>query len=1111
MPTLQANLTVKLDVGSLVGGLGGTLAGPAGRLTAIASPASEQEIGATAELAGSVEIGGIGNVAGQVAAAAGGALQGLPGAQEVIRPVTDALALVQTVSAGDLEAQLRGLGERLSTEFDPESHGGTLGALLNVGQVLSSAPEGRVLLELLTSFLGRAGVDVSPSALTGGDVMPALAGGLQVIAGMMCIESVLAEAERLTGIMAAQLDPGSIRPELSAVRACLSENGLAAFVSTVDVGDAAQVDAAAAAIVACGARLDALRSKLSAALGFGEATLVHMDVDRVQAEVRAGLDLVRTGDLEPLGRLVARLLERLQPVFALDVSGEVAGGLDGVLRGIEEQVETLAAAIRAFDTSALSDPLAQGLGAVSGVASTVTSAIDGASGAVRGALAQVTAAIRALPLDEMADAIRAVMDRVGQALDAVRALVHTIQTALEAAGGEVTGALEEVEGVLDTFQHDVDAFFAEARTFVESLDLDALLGGVTQAVTALSEAVAGNQLHAVFDTTVDAIGGAADVVGNIPFGLIPDSMKGELDAAVRPIKEADAAAARDQVLELLAIRDGHFEMTADLTVAVEEVQAQIDAVLAAVRGLDPRGHLRQLDESLHALAEKIRTLAPDLALEPVQAAVDSVREALAGFDLEAQLAPVQAAFDQVLAAIDEYSPVRLITPVEEALDEARGKLVELVRLAEWEPTLDGMVEQAKGLLDRFDPALLEPRIRAALDEATALLDLLPDLPLGTGLGSLVAALFSGSGRIIYGSSFGPVMAWLGGGASGTAELNARALRVSDNVQRTQGAVAELELDAAAADTAAGHRALLAAIAALPAGAGRDRLRAAAEAIAAEEVMAALVAGRARYQQRLATSAAAAETLRRTGFSEIDVGAGRFRAAATPFGTLGGFLRGILARLGITGVEDGLPGIARSLLAVVTPERLAGIVVPIYAAFRERIEGLIDAVANPVRDAIHQITQLVNAVDLTPLREAVQEAVDAAKEEVSAFSPAVLLATPIASFKALQEELAGFNPVGEIVALLEAIRDAAARVLDKLSAERLLASALAIYDHVLAELEKLDVADLVVDLLAALDAVAAGVEDGLERTVEAFQRLQAALPGGGGGSSVSVSASVSLAA
>jgi hypothetical protein len=81
------------------------------------------------------------------------------------------------------------------------------------------------------------------------------------------------------------------------------------------------------------------------------------------------------------------------------------------------------------------------------------------------------------------------------------------------------------------------------------------------------------------------------------------------------------------------------------------------------------------------------------------------------------------------------------------------------------------------------------------------------------------------------------------------------------------------------------------------------------------------------------------------------------------------------------------------------------------------------------------------------------------------------------------------------------------VLAKLSLEKLLATPLAIYDDLLAELSRLDVAALIAPLRAQLDDIARQVDEGLDRTVASFERLQDALPSGGGGSSVDVSVEV----
>ena len=74
----------------------------------------------------------------------------------------------------------------------------------------------------------------------------------------------------------------------------------------------------------------------------------------------------------------------------------------------------------------------------------------------------------------------------------------------------------------------------------------------------------------------------------------------------------------------------------------------------------------------------------------------------------------------------------------------------------------------------------------------------------------------------------------------------------------------------------------------------------------------------------------------------------------------------------------------------------------------------------------------------------------------------------------------------------------------LSAEQLLHSPLAIYRALVDALSQLDIGRLFAPVFELIDTIAAQVDEGLDETVQAFQGLQAALPGGGGGSSLSVS-------
>jgi hypothetical protein len=141
-------------------------------------------------------------------------------------------------------------------------------------------------------------------------------------------------------------------------------------------------------------------------------------------------------------------------------------------------------------------------------------------------------------------------------------------------------------------------------------------------------------------------------------------------------------------------------------------------------------------------------------------------------------------------------------------------------------------------------------------------------------------------------------------------------------------------------------------------------------------------------------------------------------------------------------------------------------------------------------------------------ESLQGIVDETKQQIDALSPDVLLAGPLGSFTALQDALRDFDPLSEVIDLLEQVRDTAARLVDKLHAERILKVPLEIVDDLLAQLQQLSFDHLLTPVFDALDGLAGEVSTGLDETVEAFKRLQQALPGGSGASgSISVSGSV----
>lgn len=1117
--SLEVTLSTKLQTRALADKLLASLAAPTANLGAVTVPASTEQLAAVTSGAARIDLSSLGGALARLKERADPLLHSLPVATDVVAPLTTTLDLIEkTLSdpqAGDLAARLRDLVTRLGQELEAPHQGGLLAVLHRVAQGLSEAPEGKLLLQLLTSLTRGAGFDL-PTKLPLSDALQALDGAVRALGGLMSLESVLSEAERLTSAMAAQLDVDAMRHGIAALQACLDGDTvtLPAFVAGVRADDPAAVAAAAAAVVTCAARLDPLKQSLSAAMGLGEATLVYLDIDKVLLEIEAAAALVRTADLEALGRLVHSLAASLEPLLAFDLSTAPTQSLDALLSSVEAEVTTFAATLSELDVAAFIKPLPEGIETVTGLFDRIADLITRITLAFQTAMNQVRDAVAALPLGFIADALRGLLEPITQLISAIQHLVDDIEHALDTAVTATKAALGQIEGGADTFKGEVDKLFAEAKVFVEQLRIDQVLGAIADNVSKFADVLAKAQMKPYFDTAADAIGMTGDVIGAIPFGLLPDSMKSQVDEAVRPIKETDAQAVEAQIEGLLQISaEGKFELRGQLEQAIAGIQKEYDALIAAIKEADPRRSLAQVDAKLQEVAAKIHEISPALTLQPVQDAIDKVKAAITSVDLDRQLQPVRDVFTDILKAIDQYEPGKLVGDVEKRIRAAREKLLAEIHLAQWGPTLDDLLARGNALLDQFDPTRLGKQLEAALGEALTLVDRFPRIRAAGGLGGILASLVNGLGLRVLSTSFEAVLDWLGG-ASGTAALNARATRISDTVARTRDAVAALDVAALSAgivQRVSDLRPVVAAlVAALPPDASeRARLAAAMDRLDAQATFADLGGNRARYLAMLTRSATLAETLRRTGFSEVDVTVTNLRTAMAPLRPSIDFVRQLLQRLGITGLDGGIAGMLRSVLTVAPPQRVTGLVLPIFVALRDRINALLSAIVTPLKDGITKVKQLVDAIDLQPLIAALDGVFNEVKNQIKTLHPDELLKEPLAAFKKLQDDVKNQNPLAKVITIVTDLRDASERILVKLKLETILGSPLAIYDHILAELGRLDVRGLVDPVLVELDNIAHQVDDGLDRTVAAFEKLQAALPGDEGGT-ISAATGVSVA-
>ena len=1110
MAALNVELTARLDVSSLVQGLLSEIAGPAGNLQGVSAPFSDSQRSGVAGASASFESGGLSGSISGFATVVTSRLGDLPGAGDTIAQITATLDTIERLASGDPGGQISALFDQLKAELEGE--GGAIGLLLKISEVFGNSPPAQAIQALLGLLTGGAGV--LPQGM--GDLLPGIANTVRVIGGLMVYESVLSETERLTATVGTLFDANRARQELDNIAKSLQSGSvtLAQRLAATNEFDPVELEAVTLAVEQAASRLSALNDYVSEKMGFGEATLEYLDIAAIQLELATAGVLLRSPDLGALKRFLESLVSRVEPYITIDPGQVVARTFDQMLTEVEAQRDQFVSQLQSLDVATITGPFSDGITFATAPLRAFSDLLGQITLQIRAVLEQVRGLVSSLPFDDIANAIRTVLAPVADAIRFIQEVVDQIKAALELAAGAAKAAMEEIEEKIDAFKQAIEGVFGDAKQFIDELHLDQIAGTIGGKVQEFNDLLAQADMKPYFDTAVDAIGGAADVIGAVPFQLIPESMKADVDKVCDPIRAIDPGQVEAEIEGLLGISaDGKFELRVDLDAAIAGLQEKFEEILHVLEDHNPRQYLEQIDAELNTIAGKIRELTPALALEPVQEAIDDLKAALAQFDPDKELKPVADAFALILAKMDEYSPVRLIQPIEDRVKEVRELVIATIRLDEWRPAVDDLAARASELLSVLDPDAIEEQILELLGLLREEISRMPDVRIAAWLGTAVSGLLRAANLRVSPASFDAVLQWMETG-NGAADLTARAGRIADALGRAKTQVEGFDVAASAATLVPRIRDLKNAAATFslrlsPGSSHRLRFEASLGQLEAEAILGDLGANRTRYLGLLNTAVALGETARRTGMSEVDVAVAELKSAVEPIGTVSRHFRELLAAFGVTGTEGGLREVLQRLLDDATIARLGNLVVPLVRALHGRIVALLDGVLIPIRRGIGDVETLVAQIDLAPLRISLQSVFDEAVNEVSSLNPINLLAEPLEAFRQLRQDLLGFDPLAIIEQILNELRDTAARILEKLSVQTLLETPLAIYDEILAAFATLDLNVLLTPLLDRLDAIALQVDVGLDDTVAAFERLQEALPPPGGGSSVAVDIGVSV--
>jgi len=529
------------------------------------------------------------------------------------------------------------------------------------------------------------------------------------------------------------------------------------------------------------------------------------------------------------------------------------------------------------------------------------------------------------------------------------------------------------------------------------------------------------------------------------------------------------------------------------TSVLDEVAAAYAEVLAFLESIDPRDAFDELErETFDPMLERLAAIDPTEVLRPVSEVLDTLKDAVRSLDLRADvLAPLDDAFGELRDAFADLDPAAAVQPLVDQVGELGGGIAETLHLDEWLDRLDAVQSFVDRNLERLD---LE-RLVGLLDDAWDELRPAPGKHEGPSLvGTLLSGLLADIGLPVAADSFTAIVRWLGG-ADAAAEVRGRLGGAADALAAAQTAVEHADVQALAAAVQPLHRDLLAAVQTHPEESLlRRRLEPALAASAPADLFGAHVDNRTRYLAALDQAHAALQQAAASGRSELNAVARGLRDALRPLSAVPDKLRALLARFGIDVDGRSLREISQGLFDLFEPSRLLAPVTSAFAALREKVSALVrDGLLAPVRGGVADLQGVLAVLDISFLTTELQQIHDELLAQIDALLPSALLGPIVDSFEETQRTILDFDPLGDARAVVDEMKAVVTEVVNDFRPTTIFAPVLDVYDHILRIAQGLDVKDLLRPVLAALADIEAQLDEGLDRTADALDRLQAALP------------------
>lgn len=1009
----------------------------------------------------------------------------IPLIDDLVRPLQDALDVGrELLAAGDLSwfTELTEADVGVSgTGFEALQH-----RFENIGDALSG-PAVSGAVGLIDAALPES-LDIADTVKRVGEWLETVKTLVYGVGGLMGVDGASRELGDGVDLVLSMMSPAELGATVDRL-AQWSDRGLGDLLIGIDPDDVGMLDVVVPPIVAMTRDIRAASEALNRGMGFGQATLVGLDVGALEAKLEAATNLLIEEGMSDIRTLSEQLVAWIGPLLDVDLP-EAMDSTDAFWALLGDHLGVVASGIEQLDPNRLTGALSDGLGQGLAVITAVGDAAEEVAVIARSSIDGLDGLLDAVDLSPVTEAIAGFLAPIEDVIAAISQVVGDAEEAIGEASEQVVAAIEAARAALNAAVSTISTSFGRVQSLVAAINIEAVQRAIEDGIAPIADALLSAQVKPFFDAADEAIDKTADVVGAIPLDLLPADAKSELAEAVQPVKAIDFQA---DVVDVLVPRMETIAGTLDEDV-LAEIEVAYQAVIAFLAEIDPAAPIADLEATtFDPFLDALRAIDPDELLRPLEEGLEPITEAIGAIEIGDQLfAPIESTLDEIESQLLLLSPADLVAPLQEDIDQVRSEVETMLHLDEIDRWLDTAEQLISGPLDRLDPRSLA----AALDRAyDAVVGNLAAGPSGLGFaGSIVVTMLQGTGTTLRTDSLDNSLDWING-KIGSVEVQGRIRTAADGLAILHDAVAATDLGALIADLQPEWTEINEAVRALP---ENSVVRAAIELeVTGAEPQALLgpfVEPQRDYGAALDEAAASLDRLARSERTMVDSTAAAIREATSPLNAVTDWVRSLLARFGIDSSGLSIREMLGALLATFRP---SDVLDPLISAVETVIANLravaADGLLAPVRDVVADLRAALNAIDIGFLITELDEVFASLTAKLDQLRPSVALGPAVADLEALQATLASFDPLAPVRIAVDAIGVAIDAGAETLRPTILFAPVTTLYADLVRLAGGLDVRAMLEPLIVAIDGISGDLGEGLDSLSGSIGRLQDALP------------------